>query len=78
MKGEDTVKNTLSTDGAMKLVLCGCGKLHVTLGSITLHFTRDEFQTFAETVRRLAAIVAQPSLGQVSAMTQPSPSEVCH
>jgi hypothetical protein len=78
MKGEDTVKNTLSTDGAMKLVLCGCGKMHVTLGSITIHFTREEFQLFAESIRRLASIVAQASLGQTSLTPQSAPSEVCH
>lgn len=72
------MKSMLSTDGEMKLVLCGCGKLHVTLGSITLHFTRDEFQLFAETIRRLAAIVAQPSLGQASLTPRSSSSEVCH
>ena len=72
------MKNTLSTDGEMKLVLCRCGKLHVTLGSITLHFTRDEFQLFAETIRRLAAIVAQPSLGQALLTSRSSSSEVCH
>lgn len=72
------MKNTLSTDGEPKLVLCGCGKLHVTLGFITLHFTSDEFQIFAETIRRLAAIVAQPSFGKTSLMPRSSPSEVCH
>lgn len=62
----------------MKLVLCDCGKLHMTVGSVTLHFTRDEFQVFAESVRRLARIVAQPSMSQPLVSAQPSPREVCH
>jgi hypothetical protein len=77
MKGEPCEKY-VSTDGEMKLVLCGCDKLHVTVGLTTLHFTRDEFQIFAETIRRLAAIVAQPSFGKTSLMPRSSPSEVSH
>lgn len=49
----------LRTDGPMKLVLCGCGRLHVTCGPVTLHFDRDEFLVFADSVSRLAAIVKQ-------------------
>ena len=72
------MKKTLRTEEPMKLVLCGCGKLHVTWDSITLHFMRDEFQEFAESIRRLAAIAAQSSANQASATT-PSPfTEVCH
>lgn len=62
----------------MKLVLCGCGKLHLTCGVVTLHLTRDEFLSFADSVRRLAMIVAQPSMAQPLVSAQPSPSEVCH
>lgn len=72
------MNKTLGKDSPMKLVLCGCGKLHLTCGSVTLHLTRDEFLVFAESIRRLAAIVAQPSLGQATAIPQPSSSEVCH
>lgn len=62
----------------MKLVLCDCGKLHVTAGSVTLHFTRDEFQVFAESIRRLAAIVAQPATNQAVMAAQLTSTEVCH
>lgn len=72
------MKNTLQIDGAMKLVLCDCGKLHVTVGSVTLHFTRDEFQVFAESIRRLAAIVAQPSENQTLMAPQLTSTQVCH
>lgn len=72
------MKKTLRTQEAMKLVLCGCGKIHVTWGSITLHFMRDEFQAFAESIRRLAAIMTQPSANEKSPATTSSFSEVCH
>lgn len=65
-------------EGPMKLVLCGCGKLHLTCGAVTLHLTRDEFLVFSESVRRLAAIIAQPSTNPPLVSAQPSPSEVCH
>lgn len=69
---------TLGKDSPMKLVLCGCGKLHLTCGAVTLHLMRDEFLVFAESVRRLATIVAQPSMSHPLVSAQPSPSEVCH
>lgn len=68
----------LGHDSPMKLALCGCGKLHLTCGAITLHLTRDEFLAFAESVRRLAVMVTQPSMSQPMMSAQPSPSEVCH
>lgn len=72
------MNKTLTGENPIKLVLCECGKLHVTYGAITLHLTRDEFLVFAESVRRVAAIMAQPSLGQASVITQSNPSQVCH
>ncbi len=65
-------------DGPMKLVLCGCGKLHLTCGAVTLHLTREEFLVFAESVQRLAVIVARPSMEQSLGAAQPNPSVVCH
>lgn len=62
----------------MKLVLCGCGKLHLTCGAVTLHLTRDEFLAFSESVRRLAVIVAQPSPNQPAVATESVISRVCH
>lgn len=65
-------------DGPMKLVLCGCGKLHLTCGAVTLHLTREEFLVFAESVQRLAVIIARPSMEQSLGAAQPNPSMVCH
>ncbi|MBS0168109.1 MAG: hypothetical protein JSR29_18655 [Nitrospira sp.] len=65
-------------DAPMKLVLCGCGQLHLTCGAVTLHLTRDEFLVFAESVQRLAVIVARPSAEQSLGVAQQNPSMVCH
>jgi hypothetical protein len=62
----------------MKMVLCGCGKLHLTCGAVTLHLTREEFLVFSESVRRMAVIVAQPTTNQRLVAAQASASEVCH
>jgi hypothetical protein len=72
------VEKMFGPDQPMKLVLCDCGGFRLTSGPMTIHFTREEFQMFAGSIGRLAAIVAQPSLGQVSAIPQVTPSEVCH
>ncbi len=72
------MEKMLRTDQAMKLVLCDCGGLRFTSGPMTIHFTREEFQVFAETVGRLASIVAQPPLGQTSKTARSTASEVCH
>jgi|CXWL01.1.fsa_nt_gi hypothetical protein len=68
----------LRTDGPMKLVLCGCGRLHVTCGPVTLHFDRDEFLVFADSVSRLAAIVKQSPATLAPLARQGAHTEVCH
>ncbi|CUS37024.1 hypothetical protein COMA1_30371 [Candidatus Nitrospira nitrosa] len=72
------MKKAFGKDGPMKLVLCGCGKLHLTCGAVTLHLTRDEFLVFAESVQRLAVIVARPSTEQSLGIAEQNPSMVCH
>ncbi len=42
-------------DGQTALAVCGCGRLHLTYGPVTLNFQRDEFVKFARDVDRLAA-----------------------
>lgn len=37
-------------DGQTALAVCGCGRLHLTYGPITLNFQRDEFVKFARDV----------------------------
>lgn len=68
----------LRADGPMKLVLCGCGRLHVTCGPVTLHFNRDEFLAFASSVGRLAAVVTQHPASLAPAARPGAHTEVCH
>lgn len=72
------MEKLLRNEGRMKLVLCECGKLHITYGSATLHFDREDFLVFADSVSRLAAIVKQPSAGHTLASRQGVTTEVCH
>lgn len=37
-----------------KLNVCGCGRLNLNDGGVTLHFDREEFLSFAATVSQLA------------------------
>jgi hypothetical protein len=77
-KEKYNVEKMFGTDQPMKLVLCDCGGLRLSSGPMTIHFTREEFQVFAESVGRLASIVAQPTLGQGSKPSRSNASEVCH
>lgn len=72
------MKKVFGNESPMKLVLCGCGKLHLTCGAVTLHLTREEFLVFAESVQRLAVIVARPPAEQSLGVAQPTQSAVCH
>lgn len=72
------MEKRFGSDQPMKLVLCDCGELRLSSGPVTIHFTRDEFQMFAEAVGCLASIVAQPTLGRTTKATRPKISEACH
>jgi len=65
-------------NGPIKLVMCGCGRLHVTSGSVTLHFQREEFLVFAEGVGRLASMVKQSPTGMLPGSRVGAQTEVCH
>lgn len=63
--------------GQGKLAMCGCGKCHFTYGSVTLHFDREEFLLFADSVGRLGAMIRQ--VGQEPAASWHPPSaNTCH
>jgi hypothetical protein len=72
------VEKQMGADLSIKLTVCDCGGFRLSSGPVTIHFTRDEFQMFAEAVGRLASIVAQPTLGRTTKATRPKISEVCH
>jgi hypothetical protein len=48
----------LTQEGQPTLDICGCGRLHLTYGPITLNFQREEFLRFARDVGRLANYLA--------------------
>lgn len=51
------MEQVLRGDGQAKVGVCGCGRLHFTYGAVTLHFDREEFLAFAESVGRLGSMV---------------------
>lgn len=68
----------MQKDVQTKLALCGCGKLHFTYGSVTVHFDHDEFFLFAESVSRLSAMMRQTSNRSSVVSKIPSDVRMCH
>lgn len=50
--------SSMNQDDQTTLDVCGCGRLHLTYGAVTLNFKRDEFVRFARDVGRLANYLA--------------------
>jgi hypothetical protein len=68
----------LRSDGRATLNVCGCGRLHLTYGPITIHFKPDDFLAFGEAVTQL---VEQFRLAQSDRLVPPTPTgheTVCH
>ena len=72
------MEHVLRRDGQSKVVLCECGKLHFTYGSVTLHFDRDEFLLFSESVGRLSSMVRQAAAGSSIAPSRTLNTTLCH
>ncbi|WNM61690.1 hypothetical protein [Candidatus Nitrospira neomarina] len=60
----------------LKLNVCDCSRIHLTYGSITLHFEKEEFLAYATQLTRMAAQVTNtagfrraPSLADAKATT---------
>ncbi|MEO5955756.1 MAG: hypothetical protein ABIR36_08735 [Nitrospiraceae bacterium] len=70
--------NIMRGDGQSKVAFCGCGKLHFTYGPVTLHFDRDEFLTFADSIGRLGGLVRQASQDLPLASNYIQDANVCH
>lgn len=68
----------MQRDGQTKLALCGCGKLHFTYGSVTVHFEREDFLLFADSVGRLSAMVRQASKVSTLLPGPASDIRICH
>jgi hypothetical protein len=65
----------VNQDGHTALDVCGCGRLHLTYGAITLNFRREEFLRFAREVERLADYLAGL---QRTARPSPQATTKCH
>lgn len=50
------------------LDVCGCGRLHLTYGALTLHFEREEFMRFARELEHMSQY-----LTTISGVAQLSP-----
>lgn len=66
------------TNGPMKLVLCECGRVYVTCGTVTLHFDRDEFLVLAGSMNQLAAIIKQRPAHPGGAARPDAQTQICH
>lgn len=58
-----TMEEAMHGDTRSKLVLCECGKFHFTYRSMTLHFEREEFFSFVDSVARLGTLVKDSANG---------------
>lgn len=65
----------ITQDGQTTLDVCGCGRLHLTHGPVTLNFQREEFLRFARDVGRLANYLAAV---QHAARPFPQATTKCH
>ncbi|MFO0775516.1 MAG: hypothetical protein U0172_12705 [Nitrospiraceae bacterium] len=72
------MKEAGQEDGVTKVTLCGCGKLHFSYGPVTVHFERDQFLQFAESVGRIAACVRQAPHNQATSGSAQPASTLCH
>jgi hypothetical protein len=73
-----TMEQIMRGDKQSKLAFCECGKLHFTYGSVSLHFDRDEFLMFADSVGRLGAIVRQAAQDSICVSGPVQNANVCH
>lgn len=67
--------SSVNQEGQTTLDVCGCGRLHLTYGPVTLNFQRDEFVRFARDVGRLANYLATV---QSIARPYPRAATKCH
>lgn len=72
------MEQVMRGDKQSKLVFCECGKLHFTYGPITLHFDKEEFITFADSVGRLGTLAKQVEDGSAHVPSFAPNANVCH
>lgn len=62
----------------LKLNVCDCSRIHLTYGSITLHFEKEEFLAYARQLTRMAAHVANTAGFQKAHGLVDAKSTTCH
>ncbi|HEY6085300.1 MAG TPA: hypothetical protein VIU63_07870 [Nitrospira sp.] len=72
------MEDVMQGKGQGKLALCGCGKIHFSYGPVTLHFDREEFVLFAESVGWLGAMVKQAVHSSLFSSTTESQANMRH
>ena len=72
------MEEVMCGDKQSKLAFCECGKLHFTYGPVTLHFDREEFIAFADSVGRLGTLVKQAANGSTPVPSFAPNANVCH
>ncbi|MCA9456983.1 MAG: hypothetical protein H6750_03435 [Nitrospiraceae bacterium] len=62
----------------LKLNVCDCSRIHLTYGSTTLHFEKEEFLAYAMQLTRMAAYVSNTAgLPKGQGLTD-AKSTTCH
>jgi hypothetical protein len=75
---EPMMQRVMQGDGEAVLHLCGCGKLHLTYGPLTLHFEQAEFIRFAGEVGRLATRLQHVIADREPVLMPGQNGPVCH
>ncbi|MFZ1746951.1 MAG: hypothetical protein WBO24_15095 [Nitrospirales bacterium] len=62
----------------LKLNVCDCSRIHLTYGSITLHFEKEEFLAYAMQLTRMAAHVSNTAGLRKAQGLADAKSTTCH
>lgn len=72
------MESTMKVSGQVTLNVCGCGRLHLLCGPVTLHFEPLEFAAFSQAIGQLVIEYQQPATGmRTTAQSRPGPP-TCH
>ncbi len=72
------MQKVFGSNRRVTLNVCGCGRLHVTYGPITLHFEPDDFLAFGEAVIQMVDQFRRIHGDQLVRSTPPGHETVCH
>ena len=71
-------KPTMTSSQHLKLNACNCGRIHLTYGSVTLHFTKEEFLAYAMYVGKMATHVSSTAGLQMAGGFTDAENTNCH